>query len=727
MANEIKFESVFAGTQASKTLDQMHNGSVVFEFYNNVAPIACDLDYLYAQSDQALVYDVENAEAGIDRSYNTPVVYVEPNFDVVNHKNRAIVKYCFLDVIKNLSFKYGLKHEYYKNKYGRWIDMGAIRPYFGLNSTSENIFQTFYNGIIDDNYKETSIYYKVCDNQWFEFATESENDPYRRLCEIKDLNVIPEVDYIVKDYSSNCGFKYHITRGDGTYIEDYCEKIPFICIENDSVELANKTDAVRFSYKLVSMNNQSNIPIGNYENNNHHLFEDLILTFTNPDGTPYTDLVNLFITCNGLFVDYRLVDDNTNQIYIPNVVKFANYQHKSIKSTYNVDTYTTIRKTDYGKRIIDIDIPEEGYGTNYSFDIKIIKWKGVKVSHFESPNTTGRILKYEKTDPNHSYWLENSLKFSKPVIKDKTILLCGNTIIDKRCWTVDEYGNIQLLTVADEFDILYSEVHAELKQYLTELVGHSLNGPKLEDYVTAAQTPEEIEAAYERYYQDVEKWMLSTGSDNYHYSVSPFNVVVSQFIDRKYNIIRFDSENESDDYVIKVSENTDDIILNKPLRNSFINKNWSSEDIVVFNGLAYEFVNLYENVFTAPLTWYRPSNIGTLEGAYAFKLEVSKHYNEHDKFRKMTFEELLAGPSEYRDYYVRNDNNMYMKLTNVTEFEHIYNLVSEDEMSQPMDPRKTYFTKNGNEYQIVPKTTEVFDPNVKYYTCKFTKEYYIKK
>ena len=143
--------------------------------------------------------------------------------------------------------------------------------------------------------------------------------------------------------------------------------------------------------------------------------------------------------------------------------------------------------------------------------------------------------------------------------------------------------------------------------------------------------------------------------------------------------------------------------------------------------MAYEFVNLYENVFTAPLTWYRPSNIGTLEGAYAFKLEVSKHYNEHDKFRKMTFEELLAGPSEYRDYYVRNDSNMYMKLTNITEFEHIYNLVSEDEMSQQMNPRKTYFIKNGDEYQIVPKNTEVFDPNIKYYTCKFTTEYYIKK
>lgn len=726
MASEIKFESIFAGTQASKQLEQMKNGSVVFEFYNGMAPIACDLDYLYATTSFNLLYRVKNLAAGRDDKTGIVSVDVE---QPLAELARASADYRFIDVVRELAFKYGLKHEYYKNKYGKWVDVSAIRPYFGLLKKTNNIFSTWYTGIIDDNRKETSIYTKVCENAWLDFHIE--NDPYRRLCEVKDLNVLPEVDYIVKDRYSNSGFMHHILRADGTYHEDEIEKVKFIHIENDNVDQPNKSDAIRFSYSLVSYANGAfDIPAGDYRNNNHQLFEDLKVTFTNPDGTPYTDTKNMLISCNGVFVDY-VVGESDNTIYIPNVVKYAQYQHKTIKSEFLTSQYRHYETDGHGNKIICYDIPENGYGTNFAFDIKITKWKGVKISHFTPPTSSGYFLKCEQNEPTHRFWLRDKLTFAYPVSKSNTILLCGNTIVDKKDWSVDEYGDIHLDSVSDEWDIVYARNYANVRAYLKQVIDHDMDGPKLSDYMTEIMTPDSIDEAYAKYEQDMENWMATSGGDMFHHAMSPFNVTEAQFINRIYTIVRFTPEDDSD-YKIEVSEDTSEIELNRPLRNTFRNKNWSSEDLVIANGLTYEFVNLFEDVFTAPMTWYRTTDVGIFDDAHVYKLKVIKHFNEHDRFRKLNYSELTYGPVDYRDYYRRSTTGakLYYKLGKLTEFASKYILVDAAGIAAGMQPDTIYYTidpDDNEKYIKVPDTVTEFAENKQYFVRRFTEDYYILK
>jgi hypothetical protein len=344
------------------------------------------------------------------------------------------------------------------------------------------------------------------------------------------------------------------------------------------------------------------------------------------------------------------------------------------------------------------------------------------------------MLKTKATEPSKSYWLEVGLDFTEPVNKDKTILLCGNTIVDKDSWTVDEYGKIILNTVSVEFDILYANLYDKMQEYLVQIYGHnSITAPKLKDYISAAYAndsipiEEALEQAYTKYNNDLNAWMESSNSDTFHHSISPFEIIVNQFRSRVYSIIKFDTINEMD-YSISVTENTKELKLNTPHRNQFRNLNWTPDDIVVMNGVVHQFVNMYDNVFEAPTKWYRLDNEGVFDDVNAYKLDVVKHYAVHDKFKRLSYGELLSGVKEGVTYYIREKSNdkIYLQCEELTEFANHWKVVSETEKNKGVDPLQVYYVKDANNvYNKV--SIRIFEDDVIYYTKEFEEVYYILK
>ena len=170
-----------------------------------------------------------------------------------------------------LIFKYGLQHEYYKNKYGKWIDLGKIRPHFAVKNYSDNIFSTFFTGTINENIMESSIYTKVCDNTIFD-CTFTDNY-FVTLCQITDVNKIPKAMYFVRDQYNKSAYIYSVERGDGTYKFEECPRIVFTDTEKDSKDSIHATNSPRFSYKLASIDERT-VANGTYTNNNNHKFDD---------------------------------------------------------------------------------------------------------------------------------------------------------------------------------------------------------------------------------------------------------------------------------------------------------------------------------------------------------------------------------------------------------------------------------------------------------------------
>ena len=103
---------------------------------------------------------------------------------------------------------------------------------------------------------------------------------------------------------------------------------------------------------------------GTFIDNNNHLFNDLLLTFTDSEGNPYNSLDNLFITVNGMVVGYK-PGPLDNQIYIPDVVKYAAMQIKGTKEDTTLDSKLTIKESVYGENILDYDLDSESAGYCY--------------------------------------------------------------------------------------------------------------------------------------------------------------------------------------------------------------------------------------------------------------------------------------------------------------------------------------------------------------------------
>ena len=69
--DSIAFESVVSTSKLPKRLKQFYNKTVVFEFYGGMDPIACDLDYLYSETKQSLLYTAKNLDKGDNEVFAT--------------------------------------------------------------------------------------------------------------------------------------------------------------------------------------------------------------------------------------------------------------------------------------------------------------------------------------------------------------------------------------------------------------------------------------------------------------------------------------------------------------------------------------------------------------------------------------------------------------------------------------------------------------------------------
>ena len=749
MADFITDESVVTPVKSPLDIKTMYNRSVVFEFNGGIAPIACDLEYLYAENIKSMTHIVEVLNLDKEGSLNL--------FGENNGLNSAIIRkrYRFINVIRYLIFKYGLKHEYYKNAFGQWIDILAIRPQYGVKNSSNVIFNNWYVGEINDEYIETSIYKKLCDLPQFNGANMT---GLMKNFFVKDINLIPACKYIINIPNTTEGKVAYVGKADGTFQLEKVKKYNFR--EINEVNDVVSDDVIWFKYELVDHNTGA-LASGNYGNNNHHKFDDLVLTFTDKDGNPYTELENLFITLNGMVVDYQIPVPGSNRIYINNVIRYAEYQIKGLKEGYSLDSNVNVTEDNHGNRIVNYELDNEKLGYVWTFDIKITKWEGVSISHFEEPISNKSLLKSEPTEDKRSFWLTTGLVFSSAIDKDKCILICGNEIVSKDSWEVDKNDKhvVNLVGISAEFDIIYSEMYRRLKIFTEITVGHKLNGaPKITDFIKDHYTSqEEVNQAIELYEAAVKEYKNNGGEYNYHYSRSAINIVKQQFVNRQYAIIKFDTL-ENLKYEVEVSENHLDLQFNAPRRDRMRNLNWAMDDIVIINGIRQYFVNEYADVFKPVAKWYLTDIKDTLDDVNGYKLEVCKHYKSLDKYVKLNYTMLSRGPIEGREYFEYDERlDYYTPTGEIEDFEKSYVRLTPDEIAKGMERDVIYYTKvivpgqsvdlqdpfNDDEpifdhstvispgspirFERVPSSFTEFEEGVTYYKLVFNKDYYMLK
>ena len=470
MADFVYNETIINRAPSEKTCFDPQ--TVVFVFDKGIAPIAMTLDTLLSRKKRTRTVDIFNFEYSEDPYEKESQILIGADKEVISSMET------YLDMVKYLSFKYGLKHEYYKNLHGIWINMGMVRPQMGV--VNHGIFTSLVGNIDPDDYVlGNTIYEKVCDSLLF-----NQDNPVWNKFKVQDIFDVPETVYYDSD-----NIEHYIKRGDGQY---NLESIPCKIFEESNRCVKNNVhnNFGKFTYRLG--NYETNVfATGNYSDNNHHMFDDLVLTFVNSDNTPCLDLDNMFIICNGLIVDYKRSEFSENQIFIPNIIKYATYQQTSMKEGKNPDAYLSKTINDAGISIWNFNIPYESRGYSYFFDIKIYKWENVIVSHHIAPLSVGNLLKSEPSEPSKSIWLTTRLNFSNAIDKNKTILICNNQIVSKTDWDVDpsKSNSIILKNVSIEFDILYAELYAKLKKYLEIIIGHRVETlPKITEFIKPDKT-----------------------------------------------------------------------------------------------------------------------------------------------------------------------------------------------------------------------------------------------
>lgn len=710
MADYVYSETIVKPANSSK--DCFDPQTVVFVFDKGIAPIAMSLNTLLERNKQTKSVDIFNFEYSDDSK--------EKESQKLRGDDKELISTMetYLDMIKYLSFRYGLKHEYYKNLHGIWINMGLIRPQIGV--TNHGIFSSLIGNLIPNEYDlGNTVYERVCDSLLF-----NQDSPVWNKFKVNEIYDIPETVY----FDSN-NIEHHIGRGDGQY---KLERIsPKVFEEEKRCEKDNvHNDLGKFVYRLG--NHETNIfATGNYTENNHHLFEDLILTFTNSDNKPYTDLKNMLIVCNGMIVDYKISEFAENQIYIPNVLKFATYQQTSMKEGKSPNAYLSKTTNDAGVTIWSFNIPYESRGYSYFFDIKIYKWENVTISHHISPLSVGNLLKSEPSEPSKSVWLTTKLNFYDKVDKSKCILLCNNNIVSKSDWDVDpkQSNSIILRNVSTEFDIVYSEVYSKLRKYLEIIIGHRIEYlPSLSDYIEPDKnyTDEQFKAQMEAYSEAIRSYYGAESFD-YHYVSSALNITNAQFKDRLYYLIQFDTETPVS-YDIEVVENHLDIKFDTPEKDCMINKHWTPDDILVINGNVHVFENLYADVFKPVRRWYLNNIDGVFENADGYKLQILRHNKASSKYLKLNYQMMINGQIEGYRYFTYNPEteNYIPYNSGIKDFAAEYILI--DTATEAFDPKMTYFVKIGSTYQkIAPSSLNGFDNGVNYYRKHFTKDIYVLK
>jgi hypothetical protein len=713
-ADFITNESVVSTSLFQNKLDQFHNQTVVFEFYKEIDPIACDLDYLFTTTKQNLLYGARNLDKGDNEVFATD--------RLSTMKGEGI--YTFYDVIRALGIKYGIKHEYYKNAFGVWIDMNSIRPHFATIKPSANIFRNLITSEINDKYKASSMYTKIGDNLVFQ---PNISNNWQKMCCITDLSVIPAAKYYVKDGSDNSAHIYDVDRGDGTYKLEKLEPKTFINSNDTGRDLVH-VGSISFTYELADHNKQI-VGTGDYYENDHHKMDDLLLTFKDTDGNPYVDLSNILVFLNGMVVDYE-PGPNDNQIYLNNVIRYAEYQQTGLKAGYTGESSIVRSEDTLGNSIVTFDIPVERRGYEYIFDIRIYKWDGVKISRLEEPLDSTSLLKTEPSEEYKSVWLTDGLNFSSEVDKDKCLLLCGNEIMSKDSWDVDpkDSNHVILKHISSEFDVLYSEMYRRLRIYLAQSVEHELsNAPKITDFLTENITSfEEVQEAMDKYQIAINDYIDNGGEYNYHYTQSALLITANQFLNRQYALIKFSSEN-SDVYDIELKENHHELRFNAPVKNKFINENFKVDDIIIINGIKHIFVNDYDNVFSPVPKWYLVNINGVFDDVNGYKLEVLKHKLESNKYLRLNKSQISYGINPDQIYYTYDaSTDSYIPNSLLTEFDVKYVQVSQNELAEGVKKEEVYYTFYNSEFVKVPTNFSEFEMNTVYYKLVVNKDYYVK-
>ena len=710
MADFVYNETIINRAPSEKTCFDPQ--TVVFVFDKGISPIAMSLDTLLSRNKRTRTVDIFNFEYSLDPNEKESQILIGADKEVISSMET------YLDMVKYLSFKYGLKHEYYKNLHGIWINMGMVRPQMGV--INHGIFASLVGNIDPDDYiLGNTTYEKVCDSLLF-----NQNNPIWNKFKVQDIFDVPETVYYDSD-----NIEHHIKRGDGQY---NLESVPCKIFEESNRCVKNNVhnNFGKFTYRLG--NYETNIfATGNYSDNNHHMFDDLVLTFVNSDNTPCLDLDNMFIICNGLVVDYKRSEFSENQIFIPNIIKYATYQQTSMKEGKNPDAYLSKTINDAGISIWNFNIPYESRGYSYFFDIKIYKWENVTVSHHIAPLSVGNLLKSEPTEPSKSIWLTTRLNFSNAIDKNKTVLICNNQIVSKTDWDVDpsKSNSIILKNISIEFDILYSELYAKLKKYLEIIIGHRVETlPKITDFIKPDKTYTDEEfAELMKEYQETIKNYYGAEEFNYHFVSSAINVVNAQFKNRIYNIIQFDTATPVS-YDVEVIENRNDIVFDKPAKDCMRNKHWTPDDILVINGNIHTFENVYADVFKPVRRWYLNNIDGVFENADGYKLQVVRLNKKSSKYMKLNYQMMINGQIDGYRYFTYNPvKDEYIPYNSaVKDFK--ANYIQIDTASEAFDPKMTYFIKIGTTYQkVAPSSLNGFDDGVTYFRKEFVQDIYVLK
>ena len=686
--------------------------TVVFVFDKGILPMAMSLDVLLSRTKRDKKVNIFNFEYADDPADKETQILLEADKEVISSMET------YLDMVKYLSFKYGLKHEYYKNLHGIWINMGMVRPQLGV--TNHGIFDSLIGNNLPNEYiLGSTVYEKVCDSLLF-----NQDNPIWNKFKVNDIYDIPETTFYDSDY-----IEHHIKRGDGQY---NLEPVPCKVFEEEKLCVRNNVhnDFGKFNYRLG--NHETNVfASGNYSDNNHHLFEDLVLTFLNSDDTPYTDLNNMFIICNGLIVDYKKSEFSENQIYIPNVIKYATYQQTSMKEGKDPNAYLSKNTNDAGITIWSFNIPYESRGYSYFFNIKIYKWENVTVSHHIAPLSVGNLLKSEPAEPTKSIWLTTRLNFSDSINKQKAILICNNQIVPKSDWDVDpeKLNTVILKNVSIEFDILYSELYTKLRKYLEIVVGHRIDYlPSVSEFIEPDKeyTDEEYREQLEKYQEAIRHYYGAEDFD-YHFVSSAINVTNAQFKNRLYYIVKFDTSTPVS-YDIEVIENRNDIMFDKPEKDCMRNKYWRPDDILVVNGNVHTFENLYADVFKPVRCWYLNNIDGVFENADGYKLQVVRLNKKSSKYMKLNYQMLINGQIDgYRYFTYNSEKDEYVPYNSaIKEFKADYLKV--DTSKEEFDSKMTYYIKLGSLYQkVAPSSLSGFDDGVDYYKKQFKQDIYVLK
>ena len=635
--------------------------SVVFEF-DNYAPIACDLDYLFNVSERKIEYLCKNG----DLSDNFP--------------NRA--NYRFYDFIKNLSFMYGLKREYYKNIQGKWIDMLTLR------SNTPLLYSVA--PYIDDSTKITSIYSRVCDSQ--AFMDLAIFDQFV----VNDISKLPETKYITLEKNTSDGIIHNIGRGDGTYKQTILA--PKIFTNPDSIyrrkaSIQSGESYGSFKYRFTNVDEGIYDNADTYHDNIGHKMDDLELRFFHTDGTtPYTKLDNLLIICNGMVMNYEnkytTINNEsvlTNTIYIRDIIKFGRLQMTGLKEGTDPDDFKIITGEDNHK-VVTFNIGKDFRGYSYMFDFVIYRWDGVNVSKPMAPVNLAFMIKSQSTEPMNKVYLPKELTYSSSISKKNTILLRGNTIVPQRDWRVKKnFPNvIELMSISKEFDIIYAEIYGKLKDYQNQVLDNNTSAvPKIEDFLSVGTssvpryvippddknpvltgqfesiyvklTPEEkaagVDPAINYYivengvYVETENLTTFDASTDYYYHT--FREYYLKDTELQYIMVNEDIPSPTQTYYILEGG-----IYKKAQMHNF------PSELKIVTGVERELgpvdgVEYFTKVEGVYVRQYSLSSFATGVDYYKrdFTSDFYVHNYETNSRRKLTYAELVVGPIEGVSYY----------------------------------------------------------------------------